>query len=217
MAFKVKTTAPKIYCVRPNAAVIGPKEQVQIQVILLGLAEEPGANFKCKDKFLLIALPAPYDLGGTPVPEAWSQLEAEFKEQAVSKKIKVRYLLGEDANRTAKNAEGGARKLSTAAMNSHALRETAPASAPKFVSNVSHDTLDSRSNLLKPSSVASNTVKDRVEEAGNVAFTAGPQKSDSSQKKSSTLSQNQEGSSAFSPAFLLAFALLALVFGWLYY
>ena len=91
IAFKVKTTAPKFYCVRPNAAVVAPGETVQIQVIFLGLAEEPSADTKCRDKFLIITLPAPHDLGDKSVAEAWSDLEAEFGSQAISKKIKVRY------------------------------------------------------------------------------------------------------------------------------
>ncbi|KAK5779886.1 uncharacterized protein PWA37_001745 [Arxiozyma heterogenica] len=91
IAFKVKTTAPKFYCVRPNAAVVAPGETVQIQVIFLGLAEEPSADTKCRDKFLVITLPAPHDLGDKSVAEAWPELEAEFGSQAISKKIKVKY------------------------------------------------------------------------------------------------------------------------------
>lgn len=91
IAFKVKTTAPKFYCVRPNAAVVAPGETVQIQVIFLGLAEEPSSDAKCRDKFLVITLPAPHDLGDKSVAEAWSELEAEFGSQAISKKIKVKY------------------------------------------------------------------------------------------------------------------------------
>lgn len=68
-------------------------ESVDVQVILLGLKEEPTPAFKCKDKFLVIALPAPYDLGELSVAEAWPQLEAEFKAKGLSKKIKVNYLL----------------------------------------------------------------------------------------------------------------------------
>ncbi|EDO19576.1 hypothetical protein Kpol_1018p109 [Vanderwaltozyma polyspora DSM 70294] len=97
IAFKVKTTAPKFYCVRPNAAVVAPGETVQIQVILLGLAEEPVADFKCRDKFLVITLPSPYDLGDKTVAEAWPALEGEFKQQAVSKKMKVKYTIIPDA------------------------------------------------------------------------------------------------------------------------
>lgn len=93
IAFKVKTTAPKVYCVRPNAALVPAGESVDVQVILLGLKEEPTPDFKCKDKFLVIALPAPYDLGELSVAEAWPQLEAEFKNKGLSKKIKVNYQL----------------------------------------------------------------------------------------------------------------------------
>ncbi|CCF60557.1 hypothetical protein KAFR_0K02030 [Kazachstania africana CBS 2517] len=93
IAFKVKTTAPKFYCVRPNAAVVQPGETVQVQVIFLGLPEEPAADFNCRDKFLVITLPAPHDLGEKTVAEAWSELEGEFSKQAISKKIKVKYLI----------------------------------------------------------------------------------------------------------------------------
>jgi hypothetical protein len=31
LAYKVKTTAPKRYCVRPNAGLIKPGEQIEIQ------------------------------------------------------------------------------------------------------------------------------------------------------------------------------------------
>lgn len=93
IAFKVKTTAPKYYCVRPNAAVVAPGETVPIQVIFLGLPEEPQQDFKCRDKFLVITLPAPIDLGSKTVAEAWSELEAQYGKDAVSKKIKVKYVI----------------------------------------------------------------------------------------------------------------------------
>ncbi|CCH62762.1 hypothetical protein TBLA_0I01030 [Henningerozyma blattae CBS 6284] len=93
IVFKVKTTAPKFYCVRPNAALVEPGESVEVQVILLGLTEEPAPDYKCRDKFLIITLPAPNDLGTKSVAEAWPELEMEYKKQAISKKIKVRYNL----------------------------------------------------------------------------------------------------------------------------
>ncbi|CAD1784462.1 similar to Saccharomyces cerevisiae YER120W SCS2 Integral ER membrane protein that regulates phospholipid metabolism via an interaction with the FFAT motif of Opi1p [Maudiozyma barnettii] len=90
-AFKVKTTAPKLYCVRPTAGKVSPGEMMKIEIIFLGLTEEPPKDSKCKDKFLVLTLPAPYDLDGKSVPELWSSLEAEFKKDMVSKKIKVKY------------------------------------------------------------------------------------------------------------------------------
>lgn len=91
IAFKVKTTAPKLYCVRPTAALVQPGEIAKIEIIFLGLTEEPVQGTKCKDKFLVLVLPAPYDLQGQAVPEVWASLEAEFKQDIISKKIKVRY------------------------------------------------------------------------------------------------------------------------------
>ncbi|KAH3677185.1 hypothetical protein WICMUC_001766 [Wickerhamomyces mucosus] len=94
-AFKVKTTAPKVYCVRPNAAIVEPNQSIDVSIILLGLKEEPTQDYKCNDKFLIVALPSPYDLGESTVAESWPKLEAEFKQQSVSKKIKVKYVLDE--------------------------------------------------------------------------------------------------------------------------
>ncbi|SMN18230.1 similar to Saccharomyces cerevisiae YER120W SCS2 Integral ER membrane protein that regulates phospholipid metabolism via an interaction with the FFAT motif of Opi1p [Maudiozyma saulgeensis] len=96
IAFKVKTTAPKFYCVRPNAAVVAPGESVEIQVIFLGLAEEPSAEYNCRDKFLVITLPAPEDLEIKDVSSSWSQLESAHSKEAISKKIKVKYLVEQE-------------------------------------------------------------------------------------------------------------------------
>ncbi len=34
VAFKVKTTAPKRYCVRPNSSVIKPHESMQVRIVM---------------------------------------------------------------------------------------------------------------------------------------------------------------------------------------
>ncbi|KAJ7459919.1 PapD-like protein [Mycena latifolia] len=46
VAFKVKTTAPSLYCVRPNSGRINPGESLDVSV-------EPPLNAICKDKFLV--------------------------------------------------------------------------------------------------------------------------------------------------------------------
>ncbi|KAH3672152.1 hypothetical protein WICPIJ_010121 [Wickerhamomyces pijperi] len=94
-AFKVKTTAPKLYCVRPNAGLVQPGQSVEVSIIMLGLKEEPTADYKCNDKFLIVALPCPIDLGEKTVSESWSEIESKFKSQSISKKIKVKYLVAE--------------------------------------------------------------------------------------------------------------------------
>ncbi|KAG8998331.1 phosphatidylinositol-binding protein scs2 [Tulasnella sp. JGI-2019a] len=53
VAFKVKTTAPKLYCVRPNSGRIEPGQSVEVSVLLQPMREDPPASTKCKDKFLV--------------------------------------------------------------------------------------------------------------------------------------------------------------------
>ncbi|KAG6377091.1 PapD-like protein [Boletus reticuloceps] len=53
VAFKVKTTAPKLYCVRPNSGRIEPGDSVEVSVMLQPMKEEPPSSSKCKDKFLI--------------------------------------------------------------------------------------------------------------------------------------------------------------------
>ncbi|KAJ0104871.1 hypothetical protein Patl1_18380 [Pistacia atlantica] len=52
VAFKVKTTSPKKYFVRPNTGVIQPWDSCVIRVTLQAQGEAP-PDMQCKDKFLL--------------------------------------------------------------------------------------------------------------------------------------------------------------------
>lgn len=52
VAFKVKTTSPKKYFVRPNARIIQPWDSCTITITLQALKEYP-ADMQCKDKFLI--------------------------------------------------------------------------------------------------------------------------------------------------------------------
>jgi len=102
LAFKVKTTAPKLYCVRPNASIIQPGESTKISIILQGFSQPLPKDYKCKDKFLLVSLPCPELSDAAKVGEAWPQLESKYKQQLVSKRLKVSYVItegeGDDSN-----------------------------------------------------------------------------------------------------------------------
>ncbi|OMO78528.1 Major sperm protein [Corchorus capsularis] len=52
VAFKVKTTNPKKYCVRPNTGVVLPRSSCNVIVTMQAQKEAP-ADMQCKDKFLL--------------------------------------------------------------------------------------------------------------------------------------------------------------------
>ncbi|KAK6203291.1 uncharacterized protein RJT21DRAFT_26005 [Scheffersomyces amazonensis] len=91
LAFKVKTTAPKLYCVRPNASIINPGDSLKIAIILQGFSQPLPKDYKCKDKFLLVSLPCPQLTDASKVGESWASLESEFKSEVVSKKLRVVY------------------------------------------------------------------------------------------------------------------------------
>jgi len=79
VAFKVKTTAPKQYCVRPNSGRIEPGERVEVQVLLQPMKEEPAAGTKCRDKFLVQSAIITPDRETRTLQELWSTIEAEAK------------------------------------------------------------------------------------------------------------------------------------------
>ncbi|GKV10800.1 hypothetical protein SLEP1_g22113 [Rubroshorea leprosula] len=54
VAFKVKTTSPKKYFVRPNTGVVEPWDSIVIRVTLQAQKEYP-PDMQCKDKFLLLS------------------------------------------------------------------------------------------------------------------------------------------------------------------
>lgn len=52
VGFKVKTTSPKKYCVRPNAGIVQPRSTCDVIVTMQAQREAP-PDMQCKDKFLL--------------------------------------------------------------------------------------------------------------------------------------------------------------------
>lgn len=57
ICFKVKTTAPKRYCVRPNSGILEPKQAVQVAVMLQPFEYDP--TEKNKHKFMVQTMFAP--------------------------------------------------------------------------------------------------------------------------------------------------------------
>ncbi|RZC71518.1 hypothetical protein C5167_034678 [Papaver somniferum] len=58
VAFKVKTTNPKKYCVRPNTGIVLPGTTFVVTVTMQAQKEAP-QDMQCKDKFLLQSVTAP--------------------------------------------------------------------------------------------------------------------------------------------------------------
>ncbi|XP_032787698.2 LOW QUALITY PROTEIN: vesicle-associated membrane protein/synaptobrevin-binding protein [Daphnia magna] len=75
VCFKVKTTAPKRYCVKPTTGVIGPKEAVTILVTLQPF-DPNDPNEKGKHKFQVLSVLAPE--GEFNIETLWKETSLEI-------------------------------------------------------------------------------------------------------------------------------------------
>lgn len=91
MAFKVKTTAPKLYCVRPNASTVAPGESVTVNIILQGLAAEPAVGTRCRDKFLFVSVPCDSSVDAKTVSKEWSSIQKASGVSSTDIKMKVNF------------------------------------------------------------------------------------------------------------------------------
>lgn len=97
VAFKVKTTAPRLYCVRPNSGRVEPGETVEVAVMLQAMKEDPPLNAKCKDKFLIQSTFITPEKESKALHDIWSTPEGATDEAKVfQQKLKVAYLKRED-------------------------------------------------------------------------------------------------------------------------
>lgn len=92
VAFKVKTTAPKQYCVRPNSGRIEPGRDVEVQILLQAMKEDPPPDAKCRDKFLVQSVLVTADKEFTNVGSLWAHIEQTAKSSIQEKKIRVLFL-----------------------------------------------------------------------------------------------------------------------------
>jgi hypothetical protein len=95
VAFKVKTTAPKLYCVRPNSGRVEPGESIDVSVMLQALKEEPPLSTKCKDKFLIQSTIITPDKETLPLSDIWSSSDSNEEGKVFQQKLRVTYLPAE--------------------------------------------------------------------------------------------------------------------------
>ncbi|WEW55496.1 phosphatidylinositol-binding protein scs2 [Emydomyces testavorans] len=134
VAFKVKTTAPRRYCVRPNSGRIEP-------VLLQAMKDEPSLDAKCRDKFLVqsVAVSADKEFSN------WQDVEKTAKPSIQERKIRVNFLPPLDATQpngvpsedesTALHTSPGNTKFETPSMPTRAAPVIAepPIEPPNFV------------------------------------------------------------------------------------
>lgn len=156
VAFKVKTTAPKQYCVRPNSGRIEPGKDVEVTVLLQAMKQEPPADFKCRDKFLVQSVAVTPDKEFQNIGAIWSHVDAADKSAVQEKKIRVAFLLPEVAGAVStpiKPTNGLSNGVNHAA-------EVTPAAAYRSPSSEEHSTPDNKPTYLaqEPVSETKSTI-----------------------------------------------------------
>ncbi|XP_043697360.1 vesicle-associated protein 1-2-like isoform X2 [Telopea speciosissima] len=89
VAFKVKTTNPKKYCVRPNTGIVLPRSTSDVIVTMQAQREAP-PDMQCKDKFLLQCVVA--GPGATVKDITPEMFNKESGNQVEESKLKVVYV-----------------------------------------------------------------------------------------------------------------------------
>lgn len=181
-----------MYCVRPNASIIEPGATVKVSIILQGFTNPLPEDYKCKDKFLLVSLPCPDLSDSSKVSEYWSSLEAKYKDQIVSKKLRVTYNIGESSPATNEKVESTSEKAALASgivAASQIDKTQAPASLQKEIdeSNSQINTLAEKLDSNEKSSIST----------------------------SSTEASTETSVSGFSIPFAIILIILAFILGWI--
>ncbi|XP_057979020.1 vesicle-associated protein 1-2-like isoform X2 [Malania oleifera] len=89
VAFKVKTTNPKKYCVRPNTGVVLPRSTCDVIVTMQAQKEAP-PDMQCKDKFLLQSVIASH---GATIKDVTAELFSKDSGNLVEEcKLRVAYV-----------------------------------------------------------------------------------------------------------------------------
>uniref|UniRef100_U5EXC9 Putative vesicle-associated membrane protein-associated protein n=1 Tax=Corethrella appendiculata TaxID=1370023 RepID=U5EXC9_9DIPT len=89
--FKIKTTAPKKYCVRPNCGTLEPKSTIEITIILQPFIFDP--NEKNKHKFMVQSMIKPE--GDFTVEQLWKEVSPD---QLMDSKLRCVFELPVDNN-----------------------------------------------------------------------------------------------------------------------
>ncbi|VEU23696.1 DEKNAAC105049 [Brettanomyces naardenensis] len=129
LAFKVKTTAPKLYCVRPNASTVAPGESTKVNIILQGLPEEPAIGTKCKDKFLFVSVPCDGEIDPKSVSGKWSELQTVAGGSSKGVKMKVSFNFENAINPIIEEEKGPAESAQSASANAVGATEAAVAAS----------------------------------------------------------------------------------------
>ncbi|KJA15413.1 hypothetical protein HYPSUDRAFT_91939 [Hypholoma sublateritium FD-334 SS-4] len=92
IAYKVKTTAPKIYYARPYIGKVKPGESFSLLVTKRESQDEPPAVKQSTDKFLIQCIVIPPEQEHLSVEQIWASPRAKKEENIYGQKLRVTYV-----------------------------------------------------------------------------------------------------------------------------
>uniref|UniRef100_A0A452YJ40 MSP domain-containing protein n=1 Tax=Aegilops tauschii subsp. strangulata TaxID=200361 RepID=A0A452YJ40_AEGTS len=109
VAFKVKTTSPKKYCVRPNNGVVRPRSTCEVVVTMQAQTVAP-PDLQCKDKFLVQSVVVADGLSAKDItPQMFMKQEGNVVEEV---RMRVTYVMPpESPSEIAEESDGPQRIL----------------------------------------------------------------------------------------------------------
>ncbi|XP_057980140.1 vesicle-associated protein 1-3 [Malania oleifera] len=114
VAFKVKTTNPKKYCVRPNTGIVLPGASCSVTVTMQAQKEAP-SDMQCKDKFLLQSVAAPNGAATKDItPEMFNKEDGKVVEEF---KLRVVYIPANPPSPVPEGSEEGSSPMASVLEN----------------------------------------------------------------------------------------------------
>lgn len=92
IAFKVKTSAPLKYLVRPNKGRAEPGESLEISIFLQPMRTEPPTDYICLDKFLIQSTFITADREKLSLTDIWNAPVMSVIHEIHGQKLRVTYL-----------------------------------------------------------------------------------------------------------------------------
>ncbi|KAG0211841.1 phosphatidylinositol-binding protein scs2 [Mortierella sp. GBA30] len=215
IAFKVKTTAPKRYCVRPNSGRVEAGEELEVQVQMQAMKEDPPADFKCKDKFLVQSVAITAEREQLSPQDLWPTIERDAKDQIQEKKIRCVFLPPPEHEITQikeeEEADHPSSRISSSTHSAHSIFNNthtvpAPASPVQSNANVSSAASVGTSAFSTASAVESSDVDVLRRELENAQQTIQNLQStmEKLQREASTLRQRKPDSGSSSAPMMTA-------------
>ncbi|KAF9198514.1 phosphatidylinositol-binding protein scs2 [Haplosporangium sp. Z 27] len=227
IAFKVKTTAPKQYCVRPNSGRVEPGQELEVQVQMQAMKEDPPVDFKCKDKFLVQSVAITAEREELPAAELWPTIEREARDQIREKKIRCVFLplaeheitqiKEEEADQLVSSHSSSAAQSTHSTINGHpVLNPTSETSAPASpAAAVSTASLTEIATLKRELQAAQDTIQKLQGEASTLRQRKTETHSSSAPMMTAVHVKNQE--EGYPITYVAGAAVIAFLFAYLFF